>query len=257
MTTTRTVYEAQARRIGIYELHTHLDGYTTHRYEPNQCRKHASSSSSAAEGPLDLCGREALQEEAATETPVVAKRPASSTAEQLAGPTKRAAASSAEFVAAYDDSSTGNTMASVSAEAVEGMGGLGGGAAAANTGAAVLTGTGNYCVHCDCVHTHDDAVTGDVVALLDAGGANSAPAHAAGNAAKNASLDWDPVGRAVEDTGGGDTADEAGKAGEPHFIEIRVRGNGFLKRMVRRIVGTLVLVGLGKREPSYMGDIVR
>ncbi len=35
-----------------------------------------------------------------------------------------------------------------------------------------------------------------------------------------------------------------------HFIILRFEGNGFLYKMVRRITGTLVKAGLGKREPG-------
>ncbi len=37
-------------------------------------------------------------------------------------------------------------------------------------------------------------------------------------------------------------------------IVFRVTGNGFLKQMVRNIVGTLIQVGLHKREPSWIKD---
>lgn len=40
------------------------------------------------------------------------------------------------------------------------------------------------------------------------------------------------------------------------FILIRIKGNGFLYNMVRRIVGTLVDVGLGKINPDDILDII-
>ena len=39
-------------------------------------------------------------------------------------------------------------------------------------------------------------------------------------------------------------------------LEIRVSGNGFLYNMVRIIVGTLVEVGQGKREPASVADAI-
>lgn len=40
------------------------------------------------------------------------------------------------------------------------------------------------------------------------------------------------------------------------FIEIEVDGNGFLHNMVRIIVGTLVEVGNGRREPESVAEII-
>ncbi|PIS29639.1 tRNA pseudouridine(38-40) synthase TruA [Candidatus Saganbacteria bacterium CG08_land_8_20_14_0_20_45_16] len=45
------------------------------------------------------------------------------------------------------------------------------------------------------------------------------------------------------------------KGGVP-VISIRVRGSGFLYKMVRNIVGTLVEVGLGKRQPNDVKAIL-
>ena len=39
-------------------------------------------------------------------------------------------------------------------------------------------------------------------------------------------------------------------------VFIRIRANAFAKRMVRRIAGTLVRVGLGKWEPSVVGEML-
>jgi tRNA pseudouridine38-40 synthase len=41
-----------------------------------------------------------------------------------------------------------------------------------------------------------------------------------------------------------------------HLVCITVIGNAFLHSMVRTIVGTLVLVGLGKREPAWVGEVL-
>ncbi|MFS0864778.1 tRNA pseudouridine(38-40) synthase TruA [Fredinandcohnia sp. 179-A 10B2 NHS] len=40
------------------------------------------------------------------------------------------------------------------------------------------------------------------------------------------------------------------------FIEIRIRGNGFLYNMVRKIVGTLIEVGLGEKDPDSIPSII-
>lgn len=43
--------------------------------------------------------------------------------------------------------------------------------------------------------------------------------------------------------------------GEP-YLEVRVVGNAFLHSMVRVIVGTLVEVGRGRREPQWVADVL-
>ncbi|MBH1940815.1 tRNA pseudouridine(38-40) synthase TruA [Mobilitalea sibirica] len=43
---------------------------------------------------------------------------------------------------------------------------------------------------------------------------------------------------------------------EEGFINIRIRGNAFLYNMVRRMVGTLIEVGLGKCEPNEIPKII-
>jgi tRNA pseudouridine38-40 synthase len=43
---------------------------------------------------------------------------------------------------------------------------------------------------------------------------------------------------------------------EARLLEIRVRGTGFLKQMVRTIVGTVVEVGRGRIEPARVSDIL-
>ena len=60
--------------------------------------------------------------------------------------------------------------------------------------------------------------------------------------------------------------DAVGRAPAPPFvapigslrmIRIRVVGSGFLRHMVRGIAGTLMDVGLGKRAPECMAEILR
>lgn len=43
---------------------------------------------------------------------------------------------------------------------------------------------------------------------------------------------------------------------DEELIEITISGNAFLHSMVRTIVGTLVFVGLKKREPSWVKDVL-
>lgn len=47
----------------------------------------------------------------------------------------------------------------------------------------------------------------------------------------------------------------AAKTGE-RTIQIRVTGSAFLKYMVRNMVGTLLEVGLGKRDPVWMAEVL-
>jgi len=46
------------------------------------------------------------------------------------------------------------------------------------------------------------------------------------------------------------------KTGDEGLIEIKVEAKGFLKYMVRNIIGTLVEVGRGKRKPEEMKPII-
>ena len=41
------------------------------------------------------------------------------------------------------------------------------------------------------------------------------------------------------------------------LIEIRVRGDGFLYNMVRKMVGTLMVVGVGEKEPDQIPEILQ
>lgn len=41
------------------------------------------------------------------------------------------------------------------------------------------------------------------------------------------------------------------------FLDIRIRGNGFLYNMVRKIVGTLIKVGHGEIDANSITDILR
>ena len=45
-------------------------------------------------------------------------------------------------------------------------------------------------------------------------------------------------------------------AGEPSVVAVDVRGNAFLRNMVRIVVGTLVEVGRGRRFPAQVGEIL-
>jgi tRNA pseudouridine38-40 synthase len=45
-------------------------------------------------------------------------------------------------------------------------------------------------------------------------------------------------------------------SGEDGLLEITIEAQGFLKYMVRNIVGTLVEIGRGKRKPSEMKEII-
>jgi tRNA pseudouridine38-40 synthase len=48
---------------------------------------------------------------------------------------------------------------------------------------------------------------------------------------------------------------ETEEYGEP-LVAIDVRGNAFLHSMVRTMAGTLVEVGAGRREPSWVGEVI-
>ncbi|MBQ2677473.1 MAG: tRNA pseudouridine(38-40) synthase TruA [Firmicutes bacterium] len=59
--------------------------------------------------------------------------------------------------------------------------------------------------------------------------------------------------------GSGDYSDAEraeGGRGEDGYVNIRVTGDGFLYNMVRIITGTLAEVGLGKRSPEEMTEII-
>jgi tRNA pseudouridine38-40 synthase len=43
---------------------------------------------------------------------------------------------------------------------------------------------------------------------------------------------------------------------QPHVLDIDIRGNAFLRQMVRIIVGTLVEVGTGERTPAQVSEIL-
>jgi tRNA pseudouridine38-40 synthase len=47
-----------------------------------------------------------------------------------------------------------------------------------------------------------------------------------------------------------------GPAGCSRLIVFEIAGNGFLRHMVRNAAGTLVEIGLGKREPSWMAEVL-
>jgi len=52
------------------------------------------------------------------------------------------------------------------------------------------------------------------------------------------------------------TIDQSEVVEDGAFLEYRVRGNGFLRHMVRTIVGTLIDVGQGRRQPGAINDIL-
>lgn len=66
-----------------------------------------------------------------------------------------------------------------------------------------------------------------------------------------ASAEGKPTHRRVIDI----TIDTDEVLGE-EVVVVRVIGNAFLHSMVRTIVGSLVAVGLGKREPSWIGSVL-
>jgi tRNA pseudouridine38-40 synthase len=43
----------------------------------------------------------------------------------------------------------------------------------------------------------------------------------------------------------------------PGLIHVQVEADGFLRYMVRNIVGTLAEIGLGKYEPDFIKDILK
>ena len=43
---------------------------------------------------------------------------------------------------------------------------------------------------------------------------------------------------------------------EGDYIVFRVKANRFLRNMVRAIVGSLIEVGRGKRNPSWISDLI-
>ena len=43
----------------------------------------------------------------------------------------------------------------------------------------------------------------------------------------------------------------------PNRLVFKIKGQNFLYRMVRNIVGTLAYVGLGKIDPSYVSNIIK
>ena len=65
------------------------------------------------------------------------------------------------------------------------------------------------------------------------------------------------TGSGAERAGDGSGAERAeGGRGEDGYVNIRVTGDGFLYNMVRIITGTLAEVGLGKRSPEEMTEII-
>jgi tRNA pseudouridine38-40 synthase len=61
---------------------------------------------------------------------------------------------------------------------------------------------------------------------------------------------------------GGDAGDpsrtvmSSGVAVDGALVRYDITGDGFLRHMVRTIVGTLVEIGRGKRPPAWMGEVL-
>ena len=64
------------------------------------------------------------------------------------------------------------------------------------------------------------------------------------------------AGENAERSGNVRTIFESTWSEEGELLLYRVRGNGFLHHMVRNLVGTLVDVGRGQREPEEMARIL-
>lgn len=87
----------------------------------------------------------------------------------------------------------------------------------------------------------------DFSALRAAGGA-------AGSAVRTVSLARVRETTAVEVVGG--CLSIAARPGAGRLIVVEISGNGFLRHMVRNAVGTLVEIGLGKHDPSWMREVL-
>ena len=46
-------------------------------------------------------------------------------------------------------------------------------------------------------------------------------------------------------------------AAEGDYIVFRIRANRFLRNMVRAIVGSLIEVGRGRKDPSWIAELIR
>ena len=57
-------------------------------------------------------------------------------------------------------------------------------------------------------------------------------------------------------TGSGRPELAEGRYPQSAMIELTLEGDGFLRHMVRAIVGSLVDVGRGRRDPSWLGDVL-
>jgi tRNA pseudouridine38-40 synthase len=79
--------------------------------------------------------------------------------------------------------------------------------------------------------------------------------RAAGCTAKRTVRRIDDI--AITDPGDpGDPSEDLARDGEPSLVAIDVRGNAFLRNMVRILVGTLVEVGEGRRSPNQVAEIL-
>jgi tRNA pseudouridine38-40 synthase len=87
----------------------------------------------------------------------------------------------------------------------------------------------------------------DFVALQGAGSAARTTVRAVTAARVRESTDIEVAGGSLA---------LAGRPGGGRLVVFEMTGNGFRRHMVRNAVGTLAEVGLGKREPSWIADVL-
>ncbi|RPJ56345.1 MAG: tRNA pseudouridine(38-40) synthase TruA, partial [Acidobacteria bacterium] len=54
----------------------------------------------------------------------------------------------------------------------------------------------------------------------------------------------------------GGAVTEPAAAGDRRVVAFEITGNGFLRHMVRNAAGSLVEIGLGRRPPSWLDDVL-